>query len=115
MNLINLFRKKGSAPVARDRLQILLAHERTSTGRSDLVDRLKEEIIAVIAKHISVDRDKVRVKMERGEAVSTLEVDIEIPMAINAKPDIATAAAKLAEMARGPDKAKALEKKSAAA
>lgn len=115
MNLINLFRKKGSAPVARDRLQILLAHERTTTGRSDLVDRLKEEIIAVIAKHISVDRDKVRVKMERGEAVSTLEVDIEIPTAIGAKPDLATAAAKLAEMARNPDKAKAPEKKSAAA
>ena len=115
MNLINFFRKKGSAPVARDRLQILLAHERTTTGRSDLVDRLKEEIIAVIAKHISVDRDKVRVKMERGEVVSTLEVDIEIPLAIAGNPHLATAAAKLAEMARSPDKAKAPEKKSAAA
>jgi cell division topological specificity factor len=114
MNLINLFRKKGSAPVARDRLQILLAHERTSTGRSDLVDRLREEILEVIKKHVAVDSDKVRVKMERGEAVSTLDIDIEIPIATG-KPDLATAAARLAEMARTPDKAKATEKKSAAA
>ncbi|MCC6982863.1 MAG: cell division topological specificity factor MinE [Bauldia sp.] len=115
MNLINLFRKKGSAPVARDRLQILLAHERTSTGRSDLVDRLREEILEVIKKHVAVDSDKVRVKMERGEAVSTLDIDIEIPTAISGKPDLATAAAKLAEMARTPEKAKATDKKSAAA
>jgi cell division topological specificity factor len=114
MNLINLFRRKGSAPVARDRLQILLAHERTGTGRSDLVDRLREEILAVITKHIAVDSDKVRVKMERGEAVSTLEVEIEIPSSYG-QPSVAVAAAKLAEMAKTPEKAKATEKKSAAA
>jgi cell division topological specificity factor len=115
MNLINLFRRKGSAPVARDRLQILLAHERTSTGRSDLVDQLREEILSVVKKHIAVDSDKVRVKMERGEAVSTLDIDIEIPIAAAAKPSVSEAAARLAELARPPEKAKTLEKKSAAA
>ena len=85
MNLINLFFKKGgSAPVARDRLQILLAHERTIAGGSDLVALLREEILAVIKKHVQVDQEKVQVKMERGEAVSTLEVDIEIPTPIKA-------------------------------
>lgn len=80
MNLLNFFQKRTSAPVARDRLQILLAHERVSTsGQSDLVAKLREEILSVIAKHVNVDREKVLVKMERGEAVSTLEVDIEIP------------------------------------
>jgi len=80
MNLISLFFKKGgSAPVARDRLQILLAHERTIAGGSDLVALLREEILAVIKKHVQVDQEKVVVKMERGEAVSTLAVDIEIP------------------------------------
>lgn len=104
MSLINLFRRKGSAPVARDRLQILLAHERTTTGRSDLVDRLREEILEVIKKHVAVDDDKVRVKMERGTAVSTLEVDIEIPLAMGGKPSLAEASARLADMARNPDK-----------
>lgn len=74
-------RKTTSAPKARERLQILLAHERATVGgKSDLVTLLREEILAVIARHVQIDRDKVNVKMERGEKVSTLEVDIEIPL-----------------------------------
>ena len=79
MNLLSFFKNRASAPVARDRLQILLAHERTYAGKSDLVAILREEILAVIAKHVPVESEKVLVKMERGSAVSTLEVDIEIP------------------------------------
>ena len=48
-------------------------------GGSDLVNLLREEIVAVIAKHVKLDPDKVQVKMDRGAAVSTLEVEIEIP------------------------------------
>jgi cell division topological specificity factor len=79
MNIFKLFRRDGSAPVARERLQILLAHERKAIGQPDLLDVLREEIIAVVARHISVDPDKVQIRMDRGEPVSTLEVDIEIP------------------------------------
>jgi cell division topological specificity factor len=79
MNLLSLFSRRGTAPVARDRLQILLAHERTIAGGSDLVGLLREEILAVIKKHVQVDSDKVQVKMDRGESVSMLEVEIEIP------------------------------------
>lgn len=79
MSFFKLFTRRSSAPVARERLQILLAHERISTGQSDLVAVLREEILAVIAKHIHVDSDKVKVTMDRGDAVSTLEVDIELP------------------------------------
>ena len=79
MNLLSFFTRRSSAPVARDRLQILLAHERTFAGQSDLVAILREEILAVITKHIKVDADKVLVKMDRGSAMSTLEVEIEIP------------------------------------
>ena len=66
--------------MARERLQVLLAHERASLGKSDLVAILREEIIAVIAKHIQVDSEKVNVKMDRDEKVSTLEIDVEIPL-----------------------------------
>lgn len=80
MSLFSFFNKQSSAPKARERLQVLLAHERASVGHSDLVALLREEIVAVIAKHVQVDRDKVNVKMDRGDQVSTLEVDIEIPL-----------------------------------
>ncbi len=66
MNLLELFRKKTTAPVARDRLQVLLAHERSVIGKSDLLATLQEEILAVIAKHITVDRDAVQIKLDRG-------------------------------------------------
>jgi cell division topological specificity factor len=80
MNLLRFFsRPQQSAPAARDRLQVLLAHERASSGGSDLVTKLRDEILRAIAKHVQIDDDKVSVKMERGDKVSTLEVDIEIP------------------------------------
>jgi cell division topological specificity factor len=79
MNLMNLFRKNSSAPVARDRLQVLLAHERSVIGKSDLLATLQEEILAVIAKHVTVEREAVQVKMDRGASVSMLEIDVEVP------------------------------------
>lgn len=85
MNLLRLFTRPRTASVARDRLQILLAHERSFAGQSDLVAVLREEILAVLAKHVSVDAEKVQVKMDRGDSFSTLEVEIEIPIPEQAK------------------------------
>jgi cell division topological specificity factor len=96
-SLLAFFRKQATAPVARDRLQILLSHERTIAGGSDLVALLREEILAVIKKHVNVEAEKVQVKMDRGESVSMLEVDIEIPTPTKptnaARPAVAAAAA----------------------
>jgi cell division topological specificity factor len=79
MNLLSLFRRNNSAPVARERLQVLLAHERAFVGKSDLLAVLQEEIIAVIARHVTIDRDKVQIKLDRGDPISTLEIDVEVP------------------------------------
>jgi cell division topological specificity factor len=68
-----------SAPIARERLQILLAHERGMRGQPDLLMQLREEILAAVARHVALDPDKVIFRMERGAHVSTLEVDIELP------------------------------------
>jgi cell division topological specificity factor len=78
MKLFKLFRS-GSAPVARERLQILLAHERSSRGQPDLLGVLREEILAAIGQHVAFDPEKVRIELDRGKSVSTLAVDIEIP------------------------------------
>lgn len=79
MNFLRLFTRSQSAPAARERLQVLLAHERASAGGSDLVTKLRDEILRVISKHMQIDQEKVSVRMERGAQVSTLAVDIEIP------------------------------------
>jgi cell division topological specificity factor len=79
INLLALFRRERTAPIARERLQVLLQHERMAGGHSELLNQLREEILEVIAKHITVDRDKVNVKLDRGADVSTLEIDVEMP------------------------------------
>ena len=79
MSLFHFLTRNRSAPVARDRLQVLLAHERALAGRPDLAAILQREILAVIARHIPIDQDKVVVRFDRGAQVSTLEIDIEMP------------------------------------
>lgn len=82
MNMLRFFSgRQATAPIARERLQILLAHERgLRGGQPDLVMKLREEILAVISRHVVLDPDKVIVRMDRGKHVSTLEVDIELPV-----------------------------------
>jgi len=86
MNLFSLFKRRGSAPVARDRLQILLAYERTSRGPSDLLFVLREEILATVGRHVEIDPQRVTVQMDRGDKVSILEVEIEVPNTVRAPP-----------------------------
>jgi cell division topological specificity factor len=81
--MISLLRRlggrSGSAPVARERLQILLAHERGLRGQPELLGLLRAEILSAVSRHVVLDPDKVIVRMDRGKTVSTLEVDIEVP------------------------------------
>ena len=86
MNVLSFFTRKRSAPMARDRLQVLLAHERALSGRKDLAAILQREILEVIARHVPIDRDKVVVRLDRGDQFSTLEIDIEMPDAALAPP-----------------------------
>jgi cell division topological specificity factor len=93
MSILRLFSSRSAAapvpnptaPIARERLQILLAHERGTRGQPDLLMQLREEILAVVSRHVTLDPDKVIVRMERGKHVSTLEVDIELPSGIEKK------------------------------
>jgi cell division topological specificity factor len=82
MSFLSFFNRNRTAPIARDRLQVLLAHERALGGDRDLAAILQQEILAAIAKHVPIDPDKVVVKLDRGEQVSTLEIDVEVPLTV---------------------------------
>lgn len=95
MSLLRFFQRRAStreaesqssAHAARERLQLLLSHERAFIGQSNLVALLREEILAVIAKHLPVERDKVQVKMNSGDTLSTLGIEIEIPALFGCTP-----------------------------
>ena len=81
MKLLSFLRPKSTAPVARERLQILLAHERLAVGQTDLVSVLRQEILATIARHVEFDPEKVKVQLGGAGSMSTLEIDIELPAA----------------------------------
>ena len=80
MTLFSLFpRRQGSAPRARERLQILLSHERSICGKSDLISVLQEEILTALGKHIIVSQDHITIRLDRGPTLSTLDIEVLIP------------------------------------
>lgn len=77
-------RPSGStADAAKERLQILLQHERTDRATPDFLPQLQREILAVIERYMRVNDDHVDIKLERGDELSTLEINIELPGARN--------------------------------
>ena len=84
MSLFGFLKARGSAPVARERLQILLAHERVALGPRDLVTILRDGCPLTIARHIEIDPAKLSVKMDRSSSFSTFETDAEILVDRNA-------------------------------
>ena len=75
--------KKKTASVAKERLQIILAHERNgrSNNRPDYLPALQRELVEVISKYVSINANDIKVHLERQENLEVLEVKIELPEA----------------------------------
>ena len=75
-----LGQRKTSANVAKERLQIILAHERGASNTSpDYLPALQRELIAVISKYVNINPEDIKVLLERQDDLEVLEVKIEIP------------------------------------
>ncbi len=84
MSWLSIFRaarkpEPASAEHAKERLQIVLAHERIGRTREDFLPRLQQELVAVVARYVAIDPTKVNVNLDRGGDMSTLEIEIELP------------------------------------
>jgi cell division topological specificity factor len=83
MSFLSFFlgEKKKSASVAKERLQIILAHERSGRNASepDYLQDLQRDLIAVISKYIKINPNDIKVNMERQGNLEILEVKIELP------------------------------------
>lgn len=83
MGLLDYFRSsgrnKGSASVAKERLQILVAHDRAARDRPSYLPKLQQEIIAVIRKYVDVDNNAVSVNYEQEGSQEILELNIVLP------------------------------------
>ena len=83
MSLLSMLigEKKKSATVAKERLQIILAHERRSSRPTtpDYLPALQRELMAVISKYVKIDSSDLKVNFERQDNLEVLEVKIELP------------------------------------
>ncbi|WP_454782491.1 cell division topological specificity factor MinE [Legionella sp. WA2022007384] len=80
MSIFNYLRRRSAtASVAKERLQIIISHERSQRNTPDYLPKLQEEILAVIAKYVHVTRDQVSVNLERMGDNSVLELNITMP------------------------------------
>ncbi|SFP74751.1 cell division topological specificity factor MinE [Nitrosomonas cryotolerans] len=81
MSLLDYFRssKPKSAIIAKDRLQILVAHERSGRGQPSYLPQLQKELLEVIRKYVNVDQDAISVNFEQDEDQETLELNIILP------------------------------------
>jgi len=94
MKLLDLLfpERRNTAAVARDRLKIVLAHERASRAAPDFLPALQKELLDVVGRYIEIRDDMLRVNLARSGEASLLEINVELDGAV-IKP-IANGAAK---------------------
>ena len=90
MSLLSLLlgEKKKTASVAKERLQIILAHERSGRnpgGSPDYLPALQRDLVAVISKYIKIDPQDIKVDLQKQDNLEVLEVKIELPEPAPAK------------------------------
>ena len=86
MSFLDYFRatKPNSANVAKERLQIIIAHERSNKDSPDYLPRMQQEILDVVARYVDIDRDQVRVAFDRDGDSTVLELNVILPEAVEA-------------------------------
>ena len=83
MNIFDFFRerkpKETPASVAKERLSIIVAHERGQRSQPDYLPQLQKELVEVIRKYVNIDQDQVQVALENQGSCSILELNITLP------------------------------------
>ena len=82
MGIFDYLKKKekpSTAAVAKERLQIIVAHERRKRSEPDYLPMMQKEIIEVIRKYVSIGEDQVSVQLESSDDCSVLELNVTLP------------------------------------
>lgn len=80
MSILRYLRKrKNTAQVAKDRLSIIISHERSQRDAPDFLPQLQSELVDVIAKYIDIDKEHVKVQMDRVGGNAVLELNVTLP------------------------------------
>lgn len=81
MSILELlrFKNKSSASTAKERLQIVVSHQRASGNKPDFLPQLHKELLEVISRYTKIDQDKIQVELQNEGDFSVLELNITIP------------------------------------
>ncbi len=71
--------KPKSAQLAKERLQIVIAHERLDRNGPDYLPQLRRDIMDVIRKYVPITEEQVNVQFEKGADYDVLELNIALP------------------------------------
>jgi cell division topological specificity factor len=71
--------KKNTASIAKERLRIIVAQERSSRGAPDYLPLLQRELLEVIRKYVSIDVDAVKVDLVKDGAHDVLDISVALP------------------------------------
>ena len=85
MALLDYFRKskKKSANLAKERLQIIVAHQRNERNAPNYLPQMKKDILEVIRKYVEIDVDQVSVQLEqKDDELSVLELNVTLPESV---------------------------------
>lgn len=77
--MLGLGRKHGSAATAKERLQIVVSHQRQEGRSPDYLKNLQSEILQVISKYVAIDREQINFNFQSEENISTLELNVTLP------------------------------------
>ncbi|GED23692.1 cell division topological specificity factor MinE [Halomonas sp. 18H] len=72
-------RNKESASVAKERLQIIVAHQRNQRGQPDYMPLLERELLEVIRRYVEVDDDAININLDSEDNCSVLELNVTLP------------------------------------
>lgn len=72
-------KQPASANLAKERLQIIVAHERSKRNQPDYLPLMQQEILEVIRKYVSIDMDQVTVQLDNDDDCSVLELNVTLP------------------------------------
>ncbi len=78
-------RRPTSATVAKERLQIVLAHERAGRTGPDFLPALQRDLLAIVRKYVQADEDAIEVRLDRTGTASVLEINVELPIGVAAR------------------------------
>lgn len=85
LEMIFSSKKPSSASIAKERLQIIVSHERAKQNNPEFISKLQQELVNVIAKYVHINPDDVKVDLGQTDKCSVLELNITLPNLENAE------------------------------